>query len=194
MNKLLIILSSTVFLFLIVQLLTSYRTSGIETPQYKVLSVYDGFEIRQYDSMILAQTVINSNSYKKSASTGFRRVAGYIFGGNAQNKEISMTAPVFMAMGESTKMSFVMPKQYSLSDLPNPNSNNVQLMQIPPKKYAVLGFSGFASDKKIEIRIKKLKTLLEKHQIETKGEYTFLGYNSPWELFGRRNEIAIELY
>jgi hypothetical protein len=43
---------------------------------------------------------------------GFRRVASYIFGGNDKNESISMTAPVFMEMGNNTKMAFVMPKNY----------------------------------------------------------------------------------
>lgn len=193
MNKLLIILATSVCVFLLIQLLMSYRTSGIETPKYNVISKYDGFEIRQYDTMIFAQTTINNSSYKQSANTGFRRVAGYIFGANEQKKEIAMTAPVFMAMGDSTKMAFVMPKQYNYSDLPTPNSSSVKLLQVPPKKYAVLGFSGFASDKKIQRKIKDLDRLLQKNQIQYLGEFTFLGYNAPWQLFGRRNEIAVEV-
>ena len=90
MNKLLIILATSVCVFLLIQLLMSYRTSGIETPKYNVISKYDGFEIRQYDTMIFAQTIINNTSYKQSANTGFRRVAGYIFGANEQKKEIAM--------------------------------------------------------------------------------------------------------
>lgn len=193
MNKLTIILVTSISVFGLFQLITSYRSSGIETPKYKVISKYDGFEIRQYDAMIFAQTVMNDTSYKQSANTGFRRVAGYIFGANEQNKEIAMTAPVFMAMGDSTKMAFVMPKQYNFSDLPNPNSSTIKLVQIPPKKYAVIGFTGFASDKKIKRKIKELNLLLQKNQINHLGEFNFLGYNAPWQLFGRRNEIAIEV-
>ena len=43
--------------------------------------------------MIIAITNINSN-YRQSTSTGFRRIANYIFGGNEENMEIAMTAPV----------------------------------------------------------------------------------------------------
>jgi hypothetical protein len=171
----------------------SYRTSGIETPKYTIVEKYDGFEIRQYDSMIVAQTTIEASTYKKSASTGFRRIAGYIFGNNKQKQEIAMTSPVFMEMGESTKMAFVMPKQYNLSDLPNPNAKEVTLVKVDPKKYAVIRFSGFASDKKIKRQSEKLTALLKTNQIETKGSFSFLGYNAPWELFGRRNEVAIQV-
>jgi len=103
MNKLSIILASAVGVFLIVQLLMSYKSQDIETPKYKVVKTYDSFEIRQYDTMILAQTVIKETSFKKSGSTGFRKVAGYIFGGNRNKQQIAMTAPVIMEFGQKKK-------------------------------------------------------------------------------------------
>ena len=193
MNKLSLLFLTLTGIFLVSQLLMSYRSSGIETPKYVVVEKYEGFEIRQYESMIMAQTTINATTYKKSANTGFRRIAGYIFGGNQQKKEIAMTAPVFMEMGDSTKMSFVMPSQYSLNDLPTPNAKEVNIVKIAPKKYAVLRFSGFASDKKIKKQSEKLLDLLKQNNIETQGNIAYMGYNAPWELFGRRNEVAVQV-
>jgi hypothetical protein len=193
MNKLTIILASIVGVFLIAQLLMSYKNKDIETPKYKVVKTYDSFEIRQYDSMILAQTVIQETSIKKSGNTGFRKVAGYIFGGNRNNQQIAMTAPVIMEVGDNTKMSFVMPSQYKMEDLPQPNSSEVKLVKAAPKKFAVLTFSGFASDEKINRKKELLREALKKEQISVKGDFSYLGYNAPWDLFGRRNEVAIEV-
>lgn len=193
MNKITIILASVIGVFLIAQLLMSYKNGDIETPKYKVVKTYDSFEIRQYDSMILAQTVIQETSIKKSGNTGFRRVAGYIFGGNRNNQQIAMTAPVIMEVGDNTKMSFVMPSQYKMEDLPQPNSSDVKLVKSAPKKFAVLRFSGFASDKKINRKKELLREALEKEQIIIKGEFSYMGYNAPWEIFGRRNEVAVEV-
>jgi hypothetical protein len=193
MNKLTIILASIVGVFLIAQLLMSYKNKDIETPKYKVVKTYDSFEIRQYDSMILAQTVIQETSIKKSGNTGFRKVAGYIFGGNRNNQQIAMTAPVIMEVGDNTKMSFVMPSQYKMEDLPQPNSSEVKLIKAAPKKIAVLTFSGFASDEKINRKKELLREALKKEQISVKGDFSYLGYNAPWDLFGRRNEVAIEV-
>ncbi|MFY7943669.1 MAG: SOUL family heme-binding protein [Crocinitomicaceae bacterium] len=193
MNKLTIILASVVGVFLIAKLLMSYKNKDIETPKYKVVKTYDSFEIRQYDSMILAQTVIQETSIKKSGNTGFRKVAGYIFGGNRNNQQIAMTAPVIMEVGDNTKMSFVMPSQYKMEDLPQPNSSEVKLVKAAPKKFAVLTFSGFASDEKINRKKELLKEALKKEQISVKGDFSYLGYNAPWDLFGRRNEVAIEV-
>ena len=193
MNKLTIILASLVGVFLIAQLLMSYKNKDIETPKYKVVKTYDSFEIRQYDSMILAQTVIQETSIKKSGNTGFRKVAGYIFGGNRNNQQIAMTAPVIMEVGENTKMSFVMPSQYKMEDLPQPNSSEVKLIKAAPKKIAVLTFSGFASDEKINRKKELLREAVKKEQISVKGNFSYLGYNAPWDLFGRRNEVAVEV-
>jgi hypothetical protein len=193
MNKLTIILASVVGVFLIAQLLMSYKNKDIETPKYKVVKTYDSFEIRQYDSMILAQTVIQETSIKKSGNTGFRKVAGYIFGGNRNNQQIAMTAPVIMEVGDNTKMSFVMPSQYKMEDLPQPNSSEVKLIKAAPKKIAVLTFSGFDSDEKINRKKELLREALKKEQISVKGDFSYLGYNAPWDLFGRRNEVAIEV-
>ena len=193
MNKLTIILASVVGVFLIAQLLMSYKNKDIETPKYKVVKTYDSFEIRQYDSMILAQTVIQETSIKKSGNTGFRKVAGYIFGGNRNNQQIAMTAPVIMEVGDNTKMSFVMPSQYKMEDLPQPNSSEVKLVKTEPKKFAVLTFSGFASDEKINRKKELLREALKKEQISVKGDFSYLGYNAPWDLFGRRNEVAIKM-
>jgi hypothetical protein len=193
MNKLYIILASVVGVFIIAQVLMSYKNQDIETPTYKVIKSYDSFEIRQYDSMILAQTVIQESSYKKSGSMGFRMIAGYIFGGNKQKQQIAMTAPVIMEFGDNTKMSFVMPSQYKIEDLPQPNSTEVKLIKEAPKKFAALRFSGFASDDKINRKKELLIEALKKEQIKVIGEFSYLGYNAPWELFGRRNEIAVEV-
>ena len=193
MNKLYIILASVVGVFIIAQVLMSYKNQDIETPSYKVIKSYDSFEIRQYDSMILAQTVIQESSYKKSGSMGFRKIAGYIFGGNAQKQQIAMTSPVIMEFGDNTKMSFVMPSQYKIEDLPQPNSTEIKLIKEAPKKFAALRFSGFASDEKINRKKELLIEALKKEHIKVIGEFSYLGYNAPWELFGRRNEIAVEV-
>ena len=66
---------------------------ALETPQYKVVSEYDDFEIRHYSEMIIATTSVRSD-YKGATSSGFRRIANYIFGGNDKEMKIAMTGPV----------------------------------------------------------------------------------------------------
>ena len=193
MNKVFIILAVIIGIFFLSQLIMSFQSDKIETPKYTVLKKYDEFEIRQYDSMIIAQTILPSSSYDASSSMGFRRVASYIFGGNDKNESISMTAPVFMEMGVNTKMAFVMPKNYKLEALPKPDSEEVQLIVIEPKKYAVIKFSGFASDEKIKEKSQELQNLISREKLTKVGSFQYLGYNPPWKVIGRKNEIAVEI-
>lgn len=193
MNKIFLILAVIIGIFFLSQLIMSFQSDKIETPKYTVIKKYDEFETRQYDSMIIAQTILPSASYDASSSMGFRRVASYIFGGNDKNESISMTAPVFMEMGDNTKMAFVMPKNYQIKDLPTPNSKDVELKLVMPKKYAVLNFSGYASDQKIQDKINLLRSLLLKENIIQAAEFQYLGYNPPWRVIGRKNEIAVEI-
>ena len=171
----------------------AYQSNKIETPKYTVLKSYDDFELRQYGSMILAQTVMQSDSYENTSSQGFRRVASYIFGGNDENKKIAMTAPVIMEMGDDTKMSFVMPKEHSMESLPEPSSEEVKILKVSPKKYAVITFPGYANNKKIDKYAKKLLKSIKSEGLETVGNVKFMGYNAPWQVIGRKNEIAVEV-
>ena len=193
MNKIFLILAVIIGIFFLSQLIMAFQSDKIETPKYTVLKKYDEFEIRQYDTMIIAQTILPSSSYDASSSMGFRRVASYIFGGNDKNESISMTSPVFMEMGENTKMAFVMPKNYKLEALPKPNSGDVQLIVIEPKKYAVIKFSGYASDEKIKEKSQELQNLISREKLNKVGTFQYLGYNPPWKVIGRKNEIAVEI-
>ena len=193
MTRLSYFLSITIVLLVLSQFFMAYQSNKIETPKYTVLKTYDDFELRQYGSMILAQTVMKSNSYENTSSQGFRTVASYIFGGNEQNKKIAMTAPVIMEMGDDTKMSFVMPKEYSMESLPEPSSEDVEILKVSPKKYAVISFPGYANNKKIDKYAKKLLKSIKSEGLETVGNVKFMGYNAPWQVIGRKNEIAVEV-
>ena len=121
-------------------------------------------------------------------------MANYIFGGNQQKQKIVMTAPVIMNMSDTeASMSFVMPSQYQLSDLPSPNSAAVSLVSQDSMKLAVLRFGGFSSDEKIAKHAQLLTQVLEKNNIRTKGSLLYMGYNAPWDVINRRNEVAFRL-
>jgi hypothetical protein len=169
------------------------RTS-IETPDYEVLRVLTRkAEIRRYPALILAQTQIQAQSYDENSSMGFRRVAGYIFGGNEKGQKIAMTSPVMMEMGEQTEVSFVMPNQYEMDALPNPNNPQVKIDKQEERTLAVLRFGGYSNDDKITEKAQELRSLLLKEGIDFEDHLIYMGYNAPWDFIGRRNEVAFEL-
>ena len=72
---------------------------GTEEPHYISEPLTEGVEIRQYGPRVAAETTVFAND-EAARSTGFRRLAGYIFGGNQRKTKIAMTAPV--AQGSET--------------------------------------------------------------------------------------------
>jgi hypothetical protein len=172
----------------------SFRFKGIETPNYKVIKTLGEVEIREYPQMILAQTKLGGKRYESNGNNGFSVVANYIFGGNQQQQKIAMTAPVIMNMSDAdASMSFVMPSQYQMSELPIPNSKAVSLVKQDSMILAVLQFGGFSSDEKIAKHAQLLTQVLEKNNIRTKGSLLFMGYNAPWDVINRRNEVAFQI-
>jgi hypothetical protein len=174
-------------------LIVSFTSKNIETPKYKVIKTYDEVEVRLYPKMVVAKTNLADKSFDNQGNNGFRTIAGYIFGGNEKNEKIAMTAPVVMNMGDSASMYFVMPKSYDKSELPTPNSKNVQIVEVAEKTLAVISYGGFSSDEKIEKHRKQLEEILQKNKLQTKGAYLYMGYNAPWDIINRKNEVAIEV-
>lgn len=181
-------------IFIVFQSFKKFSVSSIETQKYRVVKKEDGFEIRFYPKATFATIRSNGTNYKQVASSGFRKLAGYIFGGNDQNKSISMTAPVRMEMSEKgSAMSFVMPEKYDMATLPKPKDATVEIKQSEEVYAAVITFGGYANDEKINDYTHKLVALLQKKNIKIIGGFNFLGYNAPYDFIGRKNEISIPI-
>ena len=193
MNKWLISLLVIAAVFLVFQLVVSMTTSDIETPKYKVLKKYPRFELRQYESMMLATTNLGIASYDDKASEGFRTIASYIFGKNKSNEKIAMTAPVIYHADSISTLSFVVPRSKTEESMPVPIDSNLTFVVQAPKLLAVLDFGGFINDEKLAARMAELKKAVLKEGFQIKGQGYYFGYNPPWQLIGRKNEVAFEL-
>lgn len=172
----------------------SFYMGKIEKPTYTVESVLEeGIEIRVYDTMIVAKTELAGASFDTYGSQGFRNVVSYIFGNNQSQTKIAMTSPVVMEQGAQSNMYFVMPKQYTKDALPTPNSNRVEIVELKPKRLAVIRFGGWANDQRILKYQQRLKRVLDDAKLPFKVPFIFMAYNAPWDIFARRNEVAVEL-
>ena len=184
---------------------------AIEEPKYRVIEKSGQFELRAYSPKIIAETLV-SGSLEKASNAGFRLIADYIFGNNTsrtgssekismtapvtmepKSEKISMTAPVSMERsGGQWRVHFVMPSQYTLDTLPKPNNPAVTLRQVPASNYAVIRFSGFASENKTAAKTADLMGWLDRKGIKPTGKPELARYNPPWTLpFLRRNEILV---
>ncbi len=170
---------------------------AIETPDYKIIKKKMNYEIREYEPMIIAKTVVKEQ-YKEATSIGFRRIANYIFGGNDKNMEISMTAPVVSIDYKGTEnlvqILFVMPKEHTFLELPVPNLSSIEIENMDLGKVATMKFGGWATNDRVQTYINKLDNWLKNEKILKTGNFMVAQYNSPWALPPfRKNEIWIKI-
>ncbi len=189
--KIILVIILVVFIF--VQLYFIIVQRKIETYPYVVKKKYDQFEIRSYEATLFTSVQLSTKGYKNSSSKGFSILAGYIFGNNVRNEKISMTTPVSMSLDDSTTMMFMVPKKLNKETLPKPNQSGIEFKEEPAKLIAAISFGGWANDDKIEKYKQELKAALNAEGIKYTNKFYFFGYNAPYEVFNRKNEVIVEL-
>ncbi|MGB0623918.1 MAG: SOUL family heme-binding protein [Luminiphilus sp.] len=178
----------TLFISLLASVMAT-QANAIEEPVYQVEKSWEAeqIEIRAYAPRVMAVTDMAEDS-----NSGFRVLAGYIFGGNAEEQKIAMTAPVQQSMAGEKEMAFMIPAEYALEDLPEPEDQRVSFREAPAYTAAVIQFSGWASAEKADENWQQLRQFLIAEGIDITGEPTLNQYNPPWTLpFMRRNEIIV---
>ena len=164
---------------------------AIEEPAFENAGQVGNVELRDYAATIQART---PSARESGSSSTFRRLAGYIFGGNATETSIAMTAPVETHMAKDGYMAFTMPSQYGMADLPAPLDDSVSLHQVPSRRLAVISFGGWATDGKVERKTAELLNILESNGIGVAGPPSLHQYNPPWTPpWSRRNEVVVEV-
>lgn len=181
----------------------------VEEPHHIRRHLTEDVEIRQYGPRIAAETTVKGDK-QRALSTGFRRLAGYIFGGNHPGAEIAMTAPVVQqpSGGEDIAMTapvsqtgsadegwtvrFYMPSKWSMETLPAPASDDIRLVPVPAETMAVLRFTGDRGPRAVAANTDRLMKTLCDNDIEPTGQAVAWFYDPPWTLpFLRRNEVAV---
>ena len=104
-----------------------------------------------------------------------------------------MTSPVTMSLEDSMTMMFMVPKKLKKESLPQPDNSKIEFKEVPKKTVAAIRFGGWANDKKIKQYKQKLISALKEKEIAYSNNFFFLGYNPPYEIFNRKNEIIVEL-
>lgn len=176
-----------------IQASTEKSSNKIEQYAYVVEREIGDVEIRQYEDAVFSSVKLNDSTYANSANQGFRILAGYIFGGNDKGQSIAMTSPVVMEMGKEMKMSFMVPSAMNMDSLPKPNDGRVYQEKVKGTKMAVIRFGGWASDEKIEEHKKKLIEVLIDNGLSFEEPCLYMGYNPPYQLVNRRNEVAVRV-
>ena len=181
-----------VAIFLIFQSFKIINVVKTEKQAYRVVKKEAGFEIRFYPSATMATVYSKATNYKSVSSSGFSKLAKFIFGGNQERESIAMTAPVIMRITDKgSSMSFVMPQKYNDKQLPTPNDTQIEIKKSEATYFAAISFGGYANDEKIAIYRDQLTAMLKAKNIIRKEGFYFLGYDAPFQFIGRTNEVII---
>jgi hypothetical protein len=164
---------------------------AVEKATYKVIIKEGNFEVRLYEPMI----VLVSQENDLKGTSGFNQLFNYISGRNKESRKIAMTAPVINNLDdEQFTIAFVMPKKYSLEELPQPLHSELQFKEIPGRHVATISFSGNINQEIIEKKKNELMEWLKEKQITAIGSIELARYNPPFipGLF-KRNELLVEV-
>lgn len=189
--------SASIILFMILLLIVimSYTLKQkTERQKYRLVKTFQEIEIRFYPKAIMATVKAPSETYTGNSNNNFRKLAGYIFGSNKSSDKIAMTAPVHMEKNSTgSNMSFVMPESYTMERLPKPNDNSIELHYSEEGYFAVIKFGGYANEKTILNKEEELKKKLNEAKIIHNNKFVYLGYNAPWDLINRENEVLVKI-
>ena len=190
--------------------LSGNAAMAIEEPAYEVLLETKYYEVRRYQSYIVAEIDVDDD-FKRAGNSAFRVLAGYIFGDNEPQQKMAMTAPVESREGVRMNMTapvtsqagtgdgqytyaFVMERKYTMDTLPEPTNPDIRLVQRPERIMAVHRYSGTWSEERYREHEKTLLDALAVDRVETTGSPVFARYNAPFTpWFLRRNEIMVEI-
>ena len=190
-------------------LLVVKSAMAIEKAKYSVLEKEDGFEIRKYDPQIVAETFVEGD-LEKAGNEGFRRLYAYISGENTTKQSISMTAPVSQETGSKKiamtapvkqekkenqwRITFLMPAEYTLETLPEPNDTRVRLTEESDRLMVAVKYSGTWSEEGYEENRALLEEYIQKRGLTKTGEPVWARYDPPFmPWFLRRNEVLIPI-
>ncbi len=179
-----------------------------EEPAFTVIGHTGPAELRQYGPRVAAETTVAADEIG-ARSAGFRRLAGYIFGGNTSKAKIAMTAPVAQssetiamtapvatakAPGGAWTIRFFMPVGSTLDTLPTPNDSAVKLVPVPGETVAALRFTGSTSPESVREQQDALLKALSGSGWTPTGTVIAWFYDPPWTLpFLRRNEAVVTI-
>ena len=196
-----LIQSGIVLLALFFYIIASVPAMSYEEPNFTIIKKTDVYEVRFYERRTVAEVTYGEKN------SGFRVLFDYISGANKDTQEIQMTVPVTQSTeidmtapvtqsdnNGQMVMRFFLPSNYSKQNAPKPTDKRVQIIDLPDQYFAVISYSGFASDSNFIKHHEELKVAMEKDGLIVTGPPLKATYNSPFTPpFLRRNEAMYPL-
>ena len=160
-----------------------------EEAKYDIVKSNDTYEIRKYSDRLAVQVA------STSGNNGFRKLFNYISGNNEKNQKIKMTVPVtVIEKSGNMTMQFYLPSKFDKNNIPNPTGSDVEVINIEGGYYAVISYSGRASENNFIKHKNILEDELFRDNISIKSQAIKATYNSPFTLpLMRRNEAMFKI-
>jgi DNA gyrase inhibitor GyrI len=174
---------------MVLGLIIASNSMAYEEANYEVTKKNKIYEIRKYSDRLAIETVISNQG------SSFRKLFNYISGNNENNEEIKMTIPVTQIEKKGNiTMQFYLPTKFNKNNTPRPSNSDVKILNIKGGYYAVIVYSGRASDKNFIKHKSILENELRKDGISILSSPIKATYNKPFTLPTlRRNEAMFEI-
>ncbi|XP_069464183.1 heme-binding protein 2 isoform X2 [Ambystoma mexicanum] len=173
-------------------------SADLQAPKWSpVQNEASDYEIRQYEPAKWVSTVVTAMEWDPAISTGFMRLFSYIQGNNDKKTKMDMTAPVtcFINPGpgpfceSSITVSFYIPPEFQM-DPPRPSESNVYIESRSALTVCVRTFGGFTNATKNQEQLLELGASLKRDgKVFDERVYYTAGYDSPFKMFNRCNEV-----
>ncbi len=172
------------FLLIFFFLIPYSPAMSYEETNYEVISKNKIYEIRKYTDRLAVETMTSG------IDSNFRKLFNYISGRNDNQEKIKMTTPVTQVeKNGNMSMQFYLPSKFNLENVPNPSREDVNIVNIQGGYYAVIIYSGRASDGNFLKHKNILEKELQKNNISIISPPIRATYDSPFTLpMNRRNE------
>ena len=166
----------------------SNAMSNEEAP-YDVVDKNEVYEIRKYSDRLAVETMTSG------IDSNFRKLFNYISGRNDTQEKIKMTTPVTQVeKNGNMSMQFYLPSKFNSQNVPNPSREDVRIINIEGGYYAVLRYSGRASDRNFLKHKQILEKQLQINNISIISPPIRATYDSPFTLpMNRRNEAMFKV-
>ena len=168
----------------------------LDCPTFDIILKTEDFEERLYRKSMWVSTQLLGIGYESAQHKMFMKLFNYISGGNVKKEKIAMTAPVIdliipgpgPACENNFTMSFFISS--SLHDPPQPSDESVYFTTLPQQRVFVRSYGGFATKSStLQNAIDLGNSLAKKDKRFQKDFFYSAGYDSPFKIFERHNEV-----
>lgn len=182
----------------------------LETPCNIVVANQTNYVVRQYNPLgqqAFTFANVTGANYNSAVGTGFRANFEYIEGSNSVGVKIPMTAPVLtFGNGSDWHVGFYCPASLypTVASIPVPSDSDVIITPLPDSVYyAVVEFPGFAGLNDYQTYQASLLKWLAADGVSVVPadspaayagtNFAYAGYDSPFTIFNRHNEVWIQV-